>query len=521
MKKILWITLMSSALLVACKPTPRTATEGRKDEVKPAQLPEEPANALPPQEATPVGLLDISTSRQEHNRLRPWEKQNVSTMRSMGVYLGNGRVLTVARAALYATYVELSLPDHSRTAPAHVVRYDAELGLALLTVEHAEDISIFDNMAAHSIGEPLTVGSKAELCTTVRGITPVRVGVEVESVDEEDAEELPRLEMRSSKPLPAGMAAGLPIIRDGRIVALVDEYSTHDQSLSCINAEFINRFLDEVGSAEGNVPMLGVSFAELDDPVFSKYLKLSPGQGGVYVSDVAPGSAAQAAGVKKGDVITSIDGLPLDKLGRCQHPLYGLMNARSVIRSLKPVGQSISLGISRNGESLELQLELNREAIKNAVVGVERAGDAPRYIMWGGLLFQPVTVTYLEALERTTGGTLPLPLLQLKERLDALYKEGIKEVVALTLVVPTPATLGYDSLGFCVVEKVNGKRVTSLASFAEQLDSPTDDGIIELTINRAPYNIYFDRQTVEASNDAIRRRAIPRLRRIEQGADAQ
>lgn len=515
MKSFLWMTLLSSALLLACKPTPRTAQGGHKDDAKPArQQVEAPATETAKQkDETTVGLLYISTTRQDYNRLRPWEKQNANSGHYMGVYLGSGRVLTVGRAALAATYAELSLPDHSRTVPARVVRFDEGLGLALLTVEHAEDVGIFDGMPTYAIGEPLMVGAKAELCATVRGITPVRVGVEVESVDEDDEDKLPRLELRSSKPLPTGMAAGLPIVKDGRIVSLVDEFSMPDQSLSCINAEFIHRFLDEITSPDDNVPVLGLGFTELDDPVFNKYLKLSSGQGGIYVSEVLPGSAAQHAGVMKGDVLTSIDGLPLDKLGRCQHPIYGLLSARSVIRSLKPVGQSVKLGISRNGEALELTLALNREALKNSVMGVEKPGDPPRYIMWGGLLFQPLTTTYMEALEGAAG-TLPLPLLQLKDKMEELHREGIKEVVALTQVVPTPATLGYDTLGFCVVERVNGERVTSLARFAELIDTPTQDGIVELSINRAPYNIYLDRQTVESSNDTIRRRAIPRLRQM-------
>ena len=46
----------------------------------------------------------------------------------------------------------------------------------------------------------------------------------------------------------------------------------------------------------------------------------------------------------------------------------------------------------------------------------------------------------------------------------------------------------------------------------------TADGIVELSIKRAPYTIYIDRGTAEASNDALRRRAIPQLRRLDEGS---
>ena len=522
-KHLCLLALSSAALLMACKPTPRTAIEQHKGATAPAQQPtpataDEPqaptAAATPqPEKAQAVGLLEVSVTRQDYNRLRPWEKLNTNTGHSMGIYLGNGRVLTLGSAARAATYAELSLPDHSRTAPARVVKYDDELNLALLTVEHPEDATIFDGMPELTVGEPMALGASGEICALVRGLEPVRIAVEAESADDDDRARLPMLALRAAKPLPQGNAHGLPILQDGKLAALVAEYIPRDLSLSCINAEFIHRFLNESSGAGASVPVLGLLFAELDDPVFNKYLKLDPQQGGVYVSKVLPGSAAEAAGVRAGDVLLSIDGLPLDKLGRAQHPLYGLLGARDIIRSLKPVGQQLTLSLSRDGEVLSITLPLNRDAVEKSLLRQEKPGTPPRYIMWGGLLFQPLTETYMSTLQ-SSAHSLPLPFLQAKDRVAELQAEGLQEIVALTLVVPTPATLGYDTLGFCIVEQVNGHRVTSFARFAELLDEPTEDGITELTLNRPPYRIYLDRQTVEISNDAIRRRAIPRLRQM-------
>lgn len=505
MRSHITLLALSSLALLACKPTPRTAVN-----TPPKNTPEQPAeqaetdSTATPEEQPAAGLLKITSTRQEYNRLRPWEKNNPNTGRFSGVYLGGGRVLTVGRAARAATYVELSLLDQSRTVPARVVKYDDNLGLALLTVEHPEDADIFDKLTPHSIGEPLKLGDKAELHAITANLTPLRVTVEVEGVDEQ--ENLPRLEMRAEKPFSIENA-GLPILRDGQLVALVDEHESREQSLTCLNAEFISRFLDESTAAGNGVPVLGMNFAQLNDPVFIKYLKLNPDQGGIYVSKVLPSSAAQAAGIREGDVITGIEGLPLDKLGRAKHPIYGLMDAQHIIRSLKPVGQQLKLNISRDGTEQEISVTLNRDALDKGLLRQEKPGEAPRYIVWGGLVFQPLTATYLEALPN-----LPLPLLQIKEKLADLQAEGRKELVGLTLVIPTPATLSYDGLGFCLVEQVNGKRVHSFAEFTELLDAPTENGLIELTLNRPPYRIYMDRQTVEATNDVIRRRVIPRLR---------
>lgn len=518
-----WILILSGALLLSCKPTPRTAIDSAHKEEATApqqvdtqtQQPQgtDSPSSPEPEVQQPVGLLEVSVTKQAYNRLRPWEKQNITNGNYMGVYLGNGRVLTLGQAAKSATYVELSLPDHSRTAPARVVKYDDELNLALLTVEHAEDASIFNDMPELSVGEPLALGDKAEICALVREQDPVRITAEAISANDEDEDSLPKMEMRAGSPLPQGNSAGLPILSNGKLVALTERYARVDQSLTCINAEFISRFLNESAIAGESVPVLGLVFTGLDDPVFNKYLKLDAQQGGVYISKVLPGSAAANAGIREGDVLLSIDGLALDKLGRAQHPLYGLLDARHIIRSLKPIGEQLSLTISRDGQAMEITLTLNRDALEKSLFKLEKPGTPPRYIMWGGLLFQPLTETYMNTLQ-SSANSLPLPFLKVKDRAAELQAEGAHELVALTLVVPTPATLGYDALGFCVVEQVNGEKITSFAQFAELLDAPTEDGVIELTLNRSPYHIYLDRQTVEASNDTIRRRAIPRLRQM-------
>jgi serine protease Do len=64
---------------------------------------------------------------------------------------------------------------------------------------------------------------------------------------------------------------------------------------------------------------------------------------GALVSDVRPGSPAMNAGVKPGDVITSVDATPVD-------------GSRAVQRTVlsKQIGQKLQLGVWRDGKSLKL-----------------------------------------------------------------------------------------------------------------------------------------------------------------------
>ncbi len=532
MYRILMLSAAAALALTACKPTPRTAiakarppqpSEQAADAPAAPEEPQTPQTAqapLPPQEVA-AGILAITSTRQDFSRLRPWEKENNATAGFMGVYLGEGRVLTVGNAARAATYVEISLPDGSRSVPARVLRYDRDLNLALLTPMHEADASVFDTRTPLQLGEALKLGDSAELDTLVRGMVPVRIAMLAEGSEVTKLHPLlsmPRLSLRAAQPVPEGSMLGLPILREGKLVGLSSGGNRDTQSVYCINAELIARFLQGEDGEYASCPMAGIDFTHVNDPVLRAYLKLPEGQGGIYVNEVCPGSAAEQAGLRVGDVITGIDGLAIDTRGRCLHPLYGAIDAKAVLRSRKPAGDTMPLAVSRDGEKLQLELALNRDALQNHILGTTDApGTQPRYAMWGGLLFQPMTQDYMMAFAKRTKGPLPVPFLEAESR-DAEWREkGVTELVMLTLVIPTPATLSYDDMGCCLVESVNGKTVHNFAEFVQLLDEPTPDGLVAFGLNKAPYTIYVDRRMAEAANTSIRRGAIRQLRNL--GAD--
>jgi serine protease Do/serine protease DegQ len=68
---------------------------------------------------------------------------------------------------------------------------------------------------------------------------------------------------------------------------------------------------------------------------------------GALITDVLPGSPAAAAGLKPGDLVTSVNGQPVTDA-------QDLRNAQG----LAPVGSTLVLGVDRNGRSLKLDAKL-------------------------------------------------------------------------------------------------------------------------------------------------------------------
>ncbi len=550
MYRILMLSALSALAFTACKPTPRTALVKQREQqqaqqgsteqspgnpaASPAGEPLAPGAAEPaaaasaapqtveqsPQEEVAASLLSIRSTRQDFNRLRPWEKTNASTSESTGIYLGEGRVLTAGSAARAATYLEIRLPDGSRSVPARVLRYDRDLNLALLTPVHEEDSTLFDTRRPLVLGEPLKLGDDAAFDTLVRGLFPVRIPLRAQSGESVEVDnmlglDMPRLSLRSAQPLPEGNLAGLPVLRDGKLVGMATGGNRDTQSLICINAELIARFLAGPDGEYASAPLIGINYTDLDDPVFRAYLKLGDTQGGLYINEVTPGSVAEQAGLRAGDVVTGIEELPIDSQGRVNHPLYGAIAAAAVFGSQKPLGDILTLTLSRDGEKMELEIPMKREALEKGLPGsCDAPGSQPRYVMWGGLLFQPMTRDYVSNLLTRSKGTLPVEMLEVASREKELLENGVTELVLLTQVIPTPATLSYEGVGYCLVESVNGRPVHNFAEFVQLLDEPTADGLVAIGLNKAPYTIYVDRRIAEAANSMIRRNAIQQLRHL-------
>lgn len=490
-------------------PTPAEPTAGEPTatpQPAPAEQPASAADVAP----TPLNcLLSVRCVHNTYNPIRPWEFGEGDETTCCGVYLGKGMVLVPSRNMANATYVELSRTDGSTPVPARVAYCDLGLGLALLTPVHDADAALFANMQPLPVGEPQSVGDSAEMWGTINGVTPQKVSTVAESASNGlvltlvcKLAHIPSFDERR----------GAPLVKDGKLVGIA-AFRRDDQTIESVNADLIHRFLEAapVGSGVVNsVPVLGVELSPLTDPVFRKYLKIGKEQGGMYVNKVLSGSAAEQAGIAAGDVLTAVEDQPIDVMGNCSFPRYGTLAAGDCCRWLKKSGEMLTLTVSRDGVAREVQVPLNRDACDKALLREMKPGSRPTYIVWGGLVFQPLTRDIYDQVS-----VAPLSFLRLVNEEKKLLETGVTEPVAITMIVPTPATLSYESLQCNIVREVNGKPVRNFAEFRALLDEPTESDIVSFTISSAPYTIYMSRKLAAAADEAIRRSAIPVLRSDE------
>ncbi|AMO50505.1 peptidase Do Serine peptidase. MEROPS family S01B [Kosakonia oryzendophytica] len=94
---------------------------------------------------------------------------------------------------------------------------------------------------------------------------------------------------------------------------------------------------------------LGIMGTELNSEL-AKAMKVDA-QRGAFVSQVMPNSAAAKAGIKAGDVITSLNGKPISSFAAL----------RAEVGSM-PIGSKVALGLLRDGKPVNITLELQQSS---------------------------------------------------------------------------------------------------------------------------------------------------------------
>jgi serine protease Do len=164
--------------------------------------------------------------------------------------------------------------------------------------------------------------------------------------------------------IPAGRTAEFTVWRDGRAQKITvtlgksgessnswfrsgpENYSFQLPKVEIPNVEIFSNLDGEgLGVLAGGRPRLGIDAEDLNGQ-FGNYFGAPDGEG-VLVREVSSGSPAEKAGVKSGDVITSVNGERIRSLGDLREKLAGNREQKTV-----------KLGVLRNKSEMAITVEL-------------------------------------------------------------------------------------------------------------------------------------------------------------------
>ena len=433
----------------------------------------------------------------------------------MGVLISENCVLTTAEMAADASYIELENADSTRKLPAKVIAIDYEANLALLEPNNGDLESFFSELEPIPLGSPAMIGDRVDVWQLEDSGMPIVTNATIQSVDivSSFAQGHFFLTYQAKGSMQsASNSFTVPVIHQGQLLGLLSSYDAKDQIIDIIPPEIIQAFVDDAADSnyEG-FPSLGIAITSTVDPNFREWLRLSDEVGGLYITKVRKGSAAELAGLEKGDVIIEVSGKAIGRRGYYTDSRYGRLFWSHLIRGSLRTGDKVELKILRQGEELHKSATLTRPGKR--LVAHYTYDQAPRYLVKGGLIFQELTATYLKAFGNDWETKAPLNLLDVLASPED-YEEGRNHIVFLSAVIPTPATTGYEELRHFIVTKVNGLKIADIDSLIKAFETPDSSGLHTIEFaDGPPSTIYLESSISDLVDKELLKRGIPALTR--------
>ena len=272
--------------------------------------------------------------------------------------LGSGVIIDAAKGYVVtnnhvvdnATTIKVQLSD-GRKFDAKVVGKDPRSDIALIQIQDPKNLSaikLADSDALRvgdytvAIGNPFGLGE-----TVTSGIVSAlgRSGLNVENYENF---------IQTDAAINRGNSGGALVNLNGELIGINTAILAPDGGNIgigfAIPSNMVKNLTDQmVKFGQVKRGELGIMGTELNSEL-AKAMKVDA-QRGAFVSQVMPNSSAAKAGIKAGDVITSLNGKPISSFAAL----------RAEVGSM-PIGRKVTLGLLRDGKPVNVSLELQQSS---------------------------------------------------------------------------------------------------------------------------------------------------------------
>jgi hypothetical protein len=429
--------------------------------------------ALPAQEpkgkvASPWenSVVTIEVARKQYDFYQPWTKKDVRVQKP-GLVIGERQVLTTAEELFNRTLVRLQRDGRGRWRLGEVTWIDYHANLALVTTS---DSGFWDGLKPATLGGPIPADGTLQVLRWRNGNLENRKAEFTQfAVREGQLAAINQAVLEADSDI-QGAGWGEPIVADSHVVGLLS--SQDSRTCIAIPAWFIQSVL--AAQKKGDYPGLGYFhffWQPSQNPASLARLKLPGEPRGVIVIDVPRRPDALPDVLKPQDIILRIDGFDLDIQGDYVDPEYGHLMLENLATRRKWAGDEVQMQIWREGKPLDVTYRLPRFSYSTSLVPAATYDQDPEYLIAGGLVFQPLTDSYLQSWGTDWRRRAPFRLYYYRGEPPTKERSAW---VLLSQVLPDSFNIGYQEQKYLVVDKVNGKTISTLPDLRQALEKPVN-----------------------------------------------
>lgn len=467
--------------------------------------------AITPAVAMRKSVVRIAVTEQGINYRVPWNPGAVSSGVGAGFVIDKQRLITNAHVVSNARFLTVEREDDPRRYIAKLEHIAHDCDLAVLKIEDPE---FFKDAVPLGFGGLPEIESQVsvygypiggERLSVTSGIVS-RVDFQLYSHSGVDA----HLAVQISAPINPGNSGG-PVVQNGKVIGVAFQGYSGDVAQNVgymIPVPVIERFLQDIADGAYDRYMdLSVSTLNLQNPAARRALGVDEEDRGILVCSVAAEGSADGF-LKPGDVLLAIDGLPISSDAFVQLDGQRLHMSEVVERKLK--GDSVRLSVLRDRKKSEVAVPLLRPWRYS--MQANSYDLRPRFVLFGGLLFQPLSRDFLEAYQ----------IEDLRVRFyydsflsDELYKEH-PEVIVLSAILPDPINAYLEEFKNGILNKINGNKIRTLKEAADAFAAPAEHYVIELVGSSRPIVLEAN-QVQEARSRILGRYRVIQEQNLEEG----
>jgi len=431
-----------------------------------------PAHAVVPDVTDSVVRIEVFQSRSDWTN--PWRSDPGQTVSGTGFVIADGRILTNAHVVSDAHQVTVKRPDVAEPAVATIEAIGHDCDLAVLRIA---DKNFLKGVRPLKLGDglPLLRSQVVTYGYPVGGMEASNTAGIVSRVEFQPYFHSGtdfHLAVQTDAALNPGNSGG-PVIQDGKVVGVAFQILPTKQSIGYfIPIPVIRHFLADLkdGHYDG-FPDLGVSTLKMVSRALRRERGVPADKSGVVVQDVARDGTADGM-LESGDVLLSVDGVSIADDGRVSVGPNHV--AFLYLFDQKQLGETVRVKVWRAGKELELTAKSRR--IPYADQARISYDVKPRYLVYGGMLFMPLNLTLLGALEakQMLAGSPEVRsdlLWNLFFRAREFPATSGQEVVVMVHLYRHPVNSQMAWSGPTAVRRVNGTDIHSLKQLADTLAS--------------------------------------------------
>lgn len=442
----------------------------------------------------------------------PWRFESVRRGTGSGFVIRGKRIMTNAHVVSWDRQILVRRYQDPKPYVARVEHIAHDCDLAILQVE---DETFFDGLEPLDFGElpkvrstVITYGYPAggEQISYTRGVVS-----RVEMQNYVHIGNRSHLGVQTDAAINPGNSGG-PVVQDGLVVGVAFQGMQGLENTGFfIPPPVINHFMEDIqdGKYDG-FPQAGIRLVALQNPAYRRFLQLPDDERGARIDSLLPIDSTRAV-LKQDDVILQIGRYPVGTDGTILYDGNRLFGSLAFQEAQH--GERVPLKIWRDGKEAEISLPVYVYDADRAVGN--QYGTFPRYFVYAGLVFTPLSLDYLKTFGRNWADAVNAELVyELFYRRHESPETARPEPIVLAAVLADPVNANIVIRERVLVDKINGIRIEKLEDVIRAFETlQPDQHVIEVMPNHSIECI--DRADAEQANARILQTyGVPKDRRL-------